>query len=60
VFFNKSLHPEVVSKTPYILAFLHRNGRFGIRELEKMWHVATKKHDAFKKSVIDVLKYLVD
>lgn len=25
-----------------------------------MWHVATKKHEAFKRSVIDVLKFLVD
>jgi hypothetical protein len=60
VFFNKSLHPEIVNKSPWLLAFLHKQEKFGEVELEKMWHIATKKHDAFRRSVIDVLKFLVD
>ena len=58
IFFGTSLHPEVIKKSFYLLDFLYRQGELTERELQKMWHIATKKHEAFKVSIMRALIFM--
>jgi hypothetical protein len=58
VFFGTSLHPEVIKKSFYLLDFLYRHGELTEKELNKMWHIATKKHEAFKVSIMRSLIFM--
>ena len=58
VFFGTSLHPEVIKKSFYLLDFLYRHGELTENELNKMWHIATKKHEAFKVSIMRSLIFM--
>lgn len=59
LFFSKCIHSELIKRSSYLLEYLHRNNRLGEKELEKMWHVATKKHEAFRIAVLKSLSLLV-
>lgn len=58
VFFSTSLHPEVIKKAGPLLDFLYQQGELNERELQKMWHIATKKHEAFKVSIMRALIFM--
>ena len=58
IFFGTSLHPEVIKKSFYLLDFLYQQGELTERELQKMWHIATKKHEAFKVSIMRALIFM--
>ena len=58
VFFGTSLHPEVIKKSFHLLEFLYKHGELTERELQKMWHIATKKHEAFKLSIMRALIFM--
>lgn len=58
MFFGTSLHPEVIKKSFFLLDFLYQHGELKERELHKMWHIATKKHEAFKVSVMRALNFM--
>jgi hypothetical protein len=59
VFFGPSLNPEVIKKSFYLLEFLYKHDQIQQKELEKMWHVATKKHEAYKASIFQTLTFIV-
>lgn len=59
LFFSKCIHSELIKRSSYLLEYLHRNNRLGEKELEQMWHVATKKHEAFRIAVLKSLSLLV-
>jgi hypothetical protein len=52
------LHAELIKKSFCVLEFLHKNGRLGEPELNQMWHVATKKHEAFRHAIFKGLTHL--
>lgn len=58
LFFGKCIHSELIKRSSYLLEYLHRNNRLGEKELEQMWHVATKKHEAFRIAVLKSLTLL--
>jgi len=58
VFFGTSLHPEVIKKSFALLDFLYQQGDLTERELSKMWLIATKKHEAFRVSIMRALIFL--
>jgi len=58
IFFGGSLHPEVIKKSFYLLNFLYTSGRIQEAQLEQMWNVATKKHEAFKAVIFKALAFL--
>lgn len=59
VFFNKCIHSELIKRSPYLLDFLHKHERLTESELNLIWHVATKKHEAFRNAVFKCLTFLV-
>jgi hypothetical protein len=59
-FFSGSVHQEVIKKSNYLLMFLYQNGRFKEKQLNQMWDVATKKHEAYKVVIFNLLKYMVE
>ncbi len=60
LFFTRSLHAELIKKSFYLLEYLHKNGRLQEPELAQMWHVATKKHEAFRHAALKALSFLVE
>jgi len=52
------MHSEVIKKSYYLLEFMYNQGKLGSKELGKMWHVATKKHEAFKAAIFKALTFL--
>ena len=59
IFFGASLNAEVIKKSYYLLDFLYKNDQIQEKELNKMWMVATKKHEAFKASIFSALQFIV-
>lgn len=58
IFFGTSLHPEVIKKSFVLLDFLYQEGDLSERELQKMWHIATKKHEQFRVSIMRALNFM--
>jgi hypothetical protein len=56
--FGDSLHSEVIKKSYTFLEYLYFNGRIKIREFDKMWECATKKHEAYKVAILKALTFL--
>jgi hypothetical protein len=52
------LHAELIKKSFYLLEFLHMHLRLKETELLQMWHIATKKHEAFRHAIFKALTYL--
>ena len=58
IFFSSSLHPELIKKSFALLDFLYQEGDLSERELQKMWHIATKKHEQFRVSIMRALIFM--
>ena len=54
IFYGGSQHHEVIKKSLLILGWLYQNKRLPEEQIDLMWSISTKKHEAYKHVVFSL------